>query len=434
VLISIDAMRADHLGCYGSNLGLTPNIDAFARDATLYDAAYASSPWTLTSFAAIFSQLPPSGCGLKLPDPELHEWYHSSAKLPDGVPLLSEKLQDAGYATAAELTNGFLTAERGWERGFDVFRNEEDDPERADIMTRAENITRNALSWVRLNRREPFFLWVHYIDPHLPYDSPDTPADLRERHSRGYPAKRGYWYETMRGALPDTKARYQEFCRAMYAEEVRYADRWVGGLLDGLRRMTDFDNSVVAVTTDHGEELFDHDGFEHGHSLHEEVLRVPLLMKYPAGWDADEQVSQTVALIAVAGTFLEVAGIAPEDAEAPPALPLRDGGTGMEVYSEGLLWGVEHTSLTTDDYKVIFHPFGEPQRFEVYDRRRDRSEEEDLSASGEAADLRKRLAQLTRASENAAREWMDSGRLDLGGTQFSEQNRQRLKALGYIGD
>ncbi|MCJ7821633.1 MAG: sulfatase-like hydrolase/transferase, partial [Armatimonadetes bacterium] len=343
--------------------------------------------------------------------------------------------QAAGYTTAAELTNGFLSAERGWRRGFDYFRNEEDNSDLADILTRADNVTRNALSWLRLNRREPFFLWVHYIDPHLPYDSPDTPEEVRERYSRGYPDTRNYWYETMEGAPDDVRERYEEYCRAMYAEEVRYADRWVGQLLDRLRQMADFDSMLVVISTDHGEELFDHKGFEHGHSLYEEVLRVPLLIKWPAGCEADREVTQTVGLASLARTALDIAGVPVGEGEGAPALPRRGGGPGMEVYSEGLLWGVDMSSLTTDDYKVIYHPFRQPERgrFEVYDRRRDRSEQHDLSDSQEALDLRDRLVEHTRASDAAAREWRGSGRLELEGTGFSEENRERLKALGYIG-
>jgi arylsulfatase A-like enzyme len=441
VFITIDALRADHLGCYGSDQGLTPNIDAFAQSTTRYDDAYVSSPWTLTSLASMFSQLPPSQCGLKILAPEMHEWYSKSARVPEGIRFLPGQLQDAGYITAAELTNGFLTAERGWQRGFDWFRNE-DCGEEGAVSTRAENVTRNALSWLRLNRRRPFFLWVHYIDPHVPYDSPDTPEEVWDRYSRGWPTRREYWYETMRSAPNEMRSRYQEFCRVMYAEEVRYADRWVGKFLEGLNAAADFDNCLVVISSDHGEELFDHGAFEHGHCLYEEVLRVPLLVKWPAvqsaggGQAADKRITQTVGLISLARTFLDAAGVPPGEADEPPALPRRDGGPDAAIYSEGLLWGIEQTSLATGDYNIIYHPFRQPreQRFEVYDRRRDRAEQHDLAQSGEAADLRDRLVDLTASSEAACRQWRRSGKQSFDGLDLPEQTRDRLKALGYLGD
>ena len=110
---------------------------------------------------------------------------------------------------------------------------------------------------------------------------------------------------------PETRARYQEFCRKMYAEEVRYVDRWFGDLLAQIRDADWYESSLVVVTSDHGEELFDHGGFEHGHSMHEELLRVPLLVKWPTAAEADEQVSQTVGLVDLAPTFLEFAGAPP---------------------------------------------------------------------------------------------------------------------------
>jgi len=435
VFITIDALRADHLGCYGSDRDLTPSLDSFAQEATRYDAAYVSSPWTLTSFASIFTQSTPAECGMKALGAELHDWYTDSATLPEGIPLLPEQLRDAGYTTAAELTNYFLAANRGWDRGFDHFRNEAD-PELQNFRTRAETVTRNALSWLRLNRREPFFLWVHYIDPHTPYDSPDTPAELKERYRQAWPTQRQFWYDRARGFPESSKARYREYCRALYAEEVRYADRWTGKFLEGSREAADFDNCLVVISSDHGEELFDHEEFEHGHTLCEEVLRVPLLIKWPAGEQADRLVSQNVGVIGLARTLLDAAEVPPDEGQQSLALPRREGGAEMEIYSEGLLWGVERTSLITGDYKVIYHPFrkARQQRFEVYDRRRDRAEQHDLSHTEEAAEVRERLVELTEAAEAAARRWQASGQHDSGRLDLSEEGRRQLKALGYVGE
>jgi len=432
VLITIDALRADHLGAYGRDRGLTPNLEAFAREATVYSAACACAPWTMPSFGAMLSGLSPSRCGLKVPEPQMNEWYTYQATLPADVPLVSERLRAAGYATAAELTNPFLAAQKGWRRGFDSFRNEdESDPD--SLSTRARRVTGAALAWLRLNRREPFFLWVHYLDPHIPYDSPATSAQARAAYpEEWWGTRRAYWYDFMQSKRIEQKTRYQDFCRRMYAEEVRYADAWVGKLLDGLRRRPDYDDMLIVLTSDHGEELFDHGGFEHGHTMHEELLRVPLLVKWPRGWAADRTVGQTVALSSLAATLLEAAGEPPTGDEAQPPLPRRNGERGVEVYSEGVLHGWEQTALTTDDLKVIYHPYEgtRASAFEVYDRRTDRLERTDLAPAGAAADLRSRLERMTAESAIIA------SKRAAGPEQrpeMTEQLRKRLESLGYLG-
>jgi len=435
LLITIDALRADHVGAYGSDRGLTPNLDAFAAEATRYDAAYVSSPWTLPSFGTIFSTLPPSGCGLKTTLERMHNWYLYSAKLPETARLFPEDLRDAGYVTAAELTNCFLAPERGWDKAFDYFRNE-DGPELGAILTRADTVTKNALAWLRLHRREPFFLWIHYLDPHVPYNSPDTPKDLRAQYPSNWLTRREYWYGKMVQQDEETKRLYGDFCRAMYAEEVRFADRWVGKLLAGIKAAGLWDSSLIVITSDHGEELFDHGHFEHGHSLYEEVLRVPLLVKWPRGFESDEEVMQTVGLIALGPTFLDAAGLPSEKTSVRP-LPQRDGEADMEVFSEGMFWGTERTALTTGDYKIIYHPHrtSDLPVIEVYDRRDDRSEHHDLASDpAEGAPFRDRLAALTAESETAAKRWKPSGKREFRGIDLSDATREKLRTLGYIGD
>lgn len=433
VLITIDTLRADHVGAYGSAEHLTPNIDAFAAEATQYDSAYASAPWTLTSLCALLTSRRPSFCGVKTADAELHDWYLWEARLPEDIPLLSEQLQRSGYVTAAELTNPFLARERGLQRGFQHFRNEDGD-QMGSILTPASTVTGKASLWLELNRQEPFFLWLHYLDPHVPYRPPDMPAELRAEYPKSWITARPYWYQVMQNSDPETRARYQEFCRKMYAEEVSYVDRWFGELIVALKEAGLYDDSLVVVTTDHGEELFDHGAFEHGHSMYQELLRVPLLVKWPKATEADERISQTVGLLDLAPTFLEFAGAPPMPGMEGVALPRRDGLAGAQIYSEGLLYGADQTALTGDDYKVIYHPHaesGEPL-FEVYDRRSDPEEQRDLAGTEAASDLRLRLEELTDQSRLAASQVTATGKAEFRNMVLTEERKQRLRALGYL--
>jgi arylsulfatase A-like enzyme len=429
IVITIDALRADHVGAYGSTDGLTPNIDAFAREATRYDRAYVSSPWTLTSFGAMFTGRPPSRCGLRRPEKQALSWYMGAASLPRDVPLVWGRLRRAGYVTAAEITNPFLASKRGWSRGFDDFRNEDD----ASSSNKAQTVTDHALVWLRLNRKAPFFFWVHYLDPHEPYRSPDTPQELQDQYPRGWLAEQGFWRAQVRGEIPAVRERYQGFCRAMYAAEVRYADKWVGELLGAVKGAGLWDDSLVVISADHGEELFDRGGFGHGHSLYAELLRVPLLVKWPAGTEADDRISGLVGLIDLEPTLLQVAGIASPEGSEGSAWPRRESAGRAEVYSEGVLYGREHTALTTRGYKVIYRPYAEKpeQEYEVYDLAQDPGELNDLSNTEAAEALRRRLKTLTAEADAAVREFEAEGKPRV---RLDEKTRRSLESLGYVGE
>jgi len=346
-------------------------------------------------------------------------------------------LQGAGYATAAELTNPFLVEQRGWGRGFDHFRNE-DLPNASLLLTsrtaRADTVTRNARLWLKLNPRAPYFLWVHYLDPHAPYDSPDTPTEVRA----GYPAEWDtglwYWHEHKEEMSAEEVSRYTEFRRAMYAEEVRYADRWVGELLGDLKRSGEYGRSLVIISADHGEEFYEHGGFDHGHSMHEELLWVPLLVKWPEGWSASRDVEQMVGLADLAGTVLEAARGEPMEGMRVGALPMGDSGRGEEVYSEAVLHGPEQTALTTDRYKAIYHPHREAGavRFEVYDRERDRGERHSLAGERFTAEVRERLMARTESAQSFAARW--EAEEGAARAVLDEEAERRLRALGYMGD
>jgi arylsulfatase len=432
IFITVDALRADHVGAYGSKAGLTPNMDAFARDATQYDDACVSAPWTMPSLASVLTGLSPSECGMKAALEENTGWFYQDAVLPKDAPLITERLRSVGYTTAAELTNPFLQKSRGWARGFDHFRNET--MEGAPDASRAKQMTREALRWLRARPKQPFFFWVHYLDPHTPYDAPTTPKALLSQYPRMWQADRPKWYDQIRYMNDDLQSRYQLFCRKMYAEEVRYADRWLGELLKGIKAAGLYDNSLIVISADHGEELFEHGEFAHGHSMHREVLHVPLLVKWPQGVRADRRIRQTVSVSGLAGTFLDV-GRAQSATRRLPGLPRRAVGKGAEVYSEAALYGKEQTALTIDRYRVIYHPYAKSARnqFEVYDRGKDPRERKNLVRTSAASSLRARLKQLTDKAHAEARKRYGADRKRSPRRVLTEKEKRQLRSLGYLG-
>ncbi len=410
---------------------LTPNLDAFAKEATVYEAAYASSPWTMASLGAVFTSLSPSQCIESKALGEEVGPYVDRVLLRKEVELLSTRLRRAGYVTAAELTNPFLARERGWAKGFRDFRNEDGATMKSlitDQNTRADAITKNASRWLALNHRQSFFLWLHYLDPHAPYDSPGTPETLRDKYPDDWETRRAYYDEHHKKDQP-TDPRYEQFCREMYAEEVKYVDRWVGRLLAELKRKNIYDDAMIVIMSDHGEELFDHGGFEHGHSMREKTLHVPLLVKWPRGTKADQRITQTVGLIQLGETFSELAKLSTGNREGQP-LPRKNGEPGAEVFSESVLYGSDQTALTTDSYKVIFHrPASGPGVFEVYDRKNDRAERYNLAETEVAQELRDRLLLLT---EKAVSQRITSNEAGKTETPIGEDSRRKLRSLGYL--
>jgi len=384
----------------------------------------------------MFTSLPPSELGLKTSAIESEQWYFQSAVWPQEPPMLAERLQRAGYTTAAEITNPFLQAGRGCSQGFESFRNENVAARFGADCARADVVTESTLAWLRLNRRAPFFLWVHYLDPHSRYDAPTTPLEWRKQYPAEWVAKRMYWVTELKPTDKATQRRYEEFCRGMYAEEVRYTDAWLGKLLAGLRSSGEYEDSLIVITADHGEELFDHGEMEHGHTMYSELLSVPLLVKWPRGTEADRVVGQAVGLADLTPTFLEFGQVRDQTGVKGRSLPRRNGGPGEEVYAEGLIaGGEEKTALVTDRYKVIYRPFADSQAeaWEVYDLGQDPGEHTNLAATNAAEEMRARLKQLSDQALVFARKWENAEAAKGPRHKLSEQEKRGLKALGYMG-
>ncbi|MGH7150489.1 MAG: sulfatase family protein, partial [Planctomycetota bacterium] len=268
-------------------------------------------------------------------------------------------------------------------------------------------------------RDRRFFLWVHYLDPHLPYDAPGSarsvPLSFLEdmRVGRVAPA----------GALPQA--------REAYAEEVLYADREIGRLLAHLRARDLEKETLVVLTSDHGEEFGEHGGFEHGHSLHDEVLRVPLLLAFPGSRHAGRRVGATVSLLDLAPTILAVAGLPPDPgAEGSSLLPLLEGGAEpapRAAFSESLLYGEEAKSIRTDRWRLILRN-GESEPL-VLDHARDPAgERADRPEDPEVRGLRDRLVEWARRMRAEARK-LEARR---GAEPADAETERGLRALGYL--
>lgn len=332
VLISIDTLRADHLGAYGYGPPTSPRLDALAREGVLFETAVAAAPSTLPSHASIFTSLSPHRHGAS---------FAARRPLAESVLTLAEVLKGAGYRTGAFHDGGQIVPELGLGQGFEVYR-----PIGQD---RLAPVAAAGLAWLDgLKRQEPFFLFLHTYETHLPY----TPAaaDLALFEPEPYTGflGKGVGHKEMRTVknqgLPLSPAD-QTHVVASYDAEIHSMDRALGELLEALQARGRLTDTLVVVTSDHGEEFGEHGTWAwHSHTLYEELLRVPLVLRLPAdtaGSVSDVRIPELARGIDLAPTVLDVLGlpipeafegrsllplIRREPASAPFALSLLDGG------------------------------------------------------------------------------------------------------------
>ena len=278
VLITIDTARADRMGFLGSKAGLTPNLDALARQGVVFSNAYAHVPLTTPSHATILTGT----------YPQFNHLNDLGTPLAKDVPYLPDILHQRGYRTAAFVGSQVLdpksAAVPGFERGFDTYdagfhsrRSGED--RYHSVERRAMVVVEHALTWIGEQPHGPLFVWVHLYDPHDPYDPP-----------------------------PLFKARY---AAAPYDGEIAYVDFAVGKLLTALRSRGLYEGSLIAIAADHGEAFGEHGERSHGFFLYDETLHVPLLIKLPGGQSLGRRVPDRAGLVDLAPTILKEVGIAP---------------------------------------------------------------------------------------------------------------------------
>lgn len=458
VLITVDTLRWDALGYanvdppnsdfpsdskteLGRSNTLTPNIDALAQASIVFDQARACAPWTLPSCASLLTGI----------SPDVHSAIRPQSRLPSAITTLAERLRKAGYRTAAFGDNPFLRPQSNLDQGFDhyaFYPRPSVSSIGGELLCRifgvfntevtANGLTELACRWFTENSGSPVFLWVHYFDPHAPYSPHASFRPARPVDTAIEPALE-YADDIRSGRfMPSLNDRH--YLRKLYEGEVQSVDREIGHLVARLRAMNLDQNCLWVFTSDHGEEFWDHEGFEHGHSLYDELLRVPLLLKLPqskpdAGGAFAMRIADTVGLDSVAPTILDVCGVAARSEEFSGAslksLWSDSSGLPMQptVYGTGLLYYENLSMIVFDRCKYIRGSTG--RREQVFDLATDVVERIDLSFS--RPDLIERGRTLLNAHEMRTKQLKDTLQVKDGETvALDDDTRRRLKALGYI--
>jgi arylsulfatase A-like enzyme len=417
VLVSLDTLRADRLGVYGYERDTSPQLDAFASEAFVFERAQSAGNATVGAHHAIFQSRPAS----------------RAIARKDGAPTLAGLLHHHGWRTAGFTDGGTMSEEMGFARGFQRF----DDAN----LGLAESLPK-ALAW--LDEVEggaaPFYLFLHSFDVHLPYDPP-PPWDRRfgpdyrgpVTGERTRPLLRGVRriFEGLRVPPVELSPADRERVNALYDGEIAKTDALLGGLLARLDGASLRDDTLVVVLSDHGEEFWEHGSVLHSHTLYQELLHVPLLVRVPAWRERAHRIAARVSMLDLLPTLLELLDVPPpSDLRGRSLVPLmREPGRAPEpapLLSEGYPFGLNQQSLVAGRFKLIRTlPTG---RVELYDLEADPGEQRDLSEARPA--LRERLLEaLERELPVAAPAPEDPlARPE----QLDPDTRRRLQELGYI--
>jgi arylsulfatase A-like enzyme len=434
LLITIDALRADHLGVYGYPRPTSPSIDRLARQGVLFRRAVSQWPLTSPSFAALMSGTYGHTSGLM---------RMTAQRMPDRSLMLAELLKAGGYRTRAAVGNVNLARVFNFDQGFDTYR----ELWRGDDERRTEQITRSGLDLLRQSSADrPFFLWLHFFDPHARY-RPPKPFDRMFVGDRYFdPAWRVPLHARKGddiGGIPGHVSLGGEdrvaFYVAQYDAEIRYVDAQVGLLLQALDEQGLAGNTLVVLTADHGESLGDHNYFfEHGRLPYDDCVHVPLIVRGPGIGKPGATVSSPVQLIDLVPTLLDLAGLPPDPRAEGKSLRRLLGGE----RPGGARWAYAFTesgfaqdyqrSITGERYKLVYVPDAGDRRImrgrelELYDLQADPRETRNLvDARPEVAALLKQELWRWIADGGDAAPAPAAVRVD-------RQAEDQLRSLGYI--
>jgi len=415
ILILVDALRADHVGAYGYERNTTPVLDRFARENVLFTRAVSASNWTPVSIASMFTGLYATSHGMVPPARDHGTARFLSVRLGQKFDTLAEILKRGRYQTAAVITNSWLKKEFNYVQGFDTYE--------SMVHRTANAVTESAARILtKLQKKKtPFFLYLHYLDPHNPYEPPPPYNRLFQG-----PLRNGRYSTDIEKKL------------SLYDGEIRFADMKIGKFFEELRKRNLYEDAFIIVIADHGEQFRERGHQGHGDRLYAEEIHIPLIIK---SGESPHEVRETVSNIDIYSTILKAVRLAiPENT---PSIPLQDERrlrkrTG--VMSESFQ-AFHYKSIMTVDGKKLIMDFGSPYKPEylslpvekimtgakvvgVFDLEKDPLEQTPLNDERLERDLRGRLEKEL--------SWAMSLRKRAQKGKISAKTLEELKSLGYL--
>ena len=411
LFIVVDTLRADHVGAWGAANPTTPNLDAFGASATRFARAYSPAPWTTPSMAGVLTGRQPGEFG-----------YASQAvprKLPRSVLLLPEILAAHGWRTAAFLSHSYLGRGLGFDQGYAVFDESE---AQGHAWVSSPGLTERVLRYWSKETENPSFTLVHYFDPHFAYFE-HAPWLFDAEYAGNVSSGEGY--EALNRRAAELSSADIVHLSATYDSEIRFTDEHIGRLFAAVKASGRWDQTLVVVTGDHGEELCDRDPawIGHGNSTSAEQTHVPLFVKYPGQTDG-VVVEGPVGTISLLPTLLRAVSIAPPVGHRFDGPPLQEP-IDRPVFTETRAYDTFHQAVALGRYRLrVDRLTGRQQLFDLV---ADPAERIDVAASepGERQRLSALLDQFDQVVR--AREQLGSG----APATFDDDERAMLEALGY---
>ncbi|MCK4556026.1 MAG: sulfatase [Candidatus Aminicenantes bacterium] len=416
IIIAVDTLRADHLGCYGYPRNTSPNIDQFAEDGVKFTRCFTPSPLTTPAFASMLSSLPPYKHGAK----------RNGMSVFDRVKILPQYLRRHGYYSGAFISNWTLKKDLTLlNRGFDTYT-EVFNKRRWLGMVSAEGdakkVNEAALRWIYNNSKRKFFIWIHYTDPHDPYV-------YHKEFDNGY-----------KEVIPEAYPEGSDFKKIRkYDTEIGYTDQYIGELIKRIKELNLYDDSLIIFMADHGESFGEHDYYGHGRRLYNSGLHVPLIVKLPGNINDHTVIERNVSILDIAPTILSQLEIpVPEDMVGDNLLNPK--------IDERVLYFETYKGAVHQDRGKKFHLKVEPVRygllrdnmkmiydngFEVYNIQKDWFESKNVNKNpnGEFAVLSDLLNEFIAK----VKEFIEYSKKYLKQrSNLTEEDIKKLKSLGYI--
>lgn len=418
IIISVDTLRADHLGCYGYPLNTSPAIDAFSRDGILFSQSYSITPLTSPAFASMLTSLSPHKHGSK----------RNGLSIYNDIRTLPCFLKPHGYTSAAFISNWSLRKRLcGLHKDFDVYVEVLEKRRWMGVLNTegdARIVTRKASAWLQKNADKKFFLWIHYTEPHAPYiKHRQFRFDIRKQNGTIYPA--GTHFQKIKH----------------YDSEVGFVDFYIGKLIAEIKSLGLYDEALIVFNSDHGESFGEHNYFRHGRKLYNSTLKVPLIIK-PPGKPTNHHIRNDYAsVLDIAPTVLSLLDIPlPPRMEGVNLVSPDNRKTlffetykGAAIFKRGMkfktrVYPIKY-GLIQDSRKIILTD--RSKRFEVYDLKKDKFEINNIYKyrDNEFINLETLLKRYANKVKNCIKQ---TRKYHLNPKKLSREDIEKLKSLGYI--
>jgi len=434
IFISIDSLRADHLGCYGYDKPTSPRLDALAAQGIRFDNAYSTSPWTLPSHASMFT-------GLYV---ETHGINRARSKLRSDATTLAGVLNDNGYNTVAVVCAPLLSKRYTLTRGFDIYDAEliQDNFIKARRVKVADKVTEKALNYIDQHNGQDLFLFLHYWDPHYDYNPAKKYINIFDPDYQG--KINGLRIRNRKDLVPGMNPRDLQHIVALYDGEIRYTDDGLGRLLDGLEQRGMLDkNTIIVITADHGEEFLEHGQTGHTKTCYEELVKVPLIFYAPKSKPYASVIQEPASTIDIFPTLLDLLDIRRSNDITLQGLSLASlmmDGTPLasrEIMAETRRGEFKREGRTgywravLNDERMKLHEFKmkEDTEYSLFDLAADPHEQENLiNQRQRTVEVMKQQLSLMRKRNRILKRKLKLGREG----ELDENLKETLKGLGYL--